>query len=355
MSSPDVPVSPGSTSSLPALDALGLSDSEIITLKAEQPDSNAECVISLHGAHVLSWTDKFGNELLYMSKRAKFDAAKNQALRGGIPICWPAFANKKPAIGKHGFVRTSKSWTVIDKSESYCKLQFSTIYHRCAHDATCDEKSFDMANDDSSSVLFRVEFLLKENALGIQLSVLNDHVEKPLPFSCCLHTYFKTNVLDHGVNGASLQVKGLNFASIYEKTRELGKEWKVEADAAAGANGHKQDETRTNASSCVVVSVDGKQEVERMFFVDKVENPLPTCETSLGDYWEYDLTDLFHEGKYRDKEQCAALWSIAEIPDAQRIILQPSGGAAANNEEQSNDVGTTTSSTPVKRAISDIL
>lgn len=41
-----------------------------------------------------------------MSEKADFVTGKT-ALRGGIPICWPAFNERNLRAGKHGFVHTS--------------------------------------------------------------------------------------------------------------------------------------------------------------------------------------------------------------------------------------------------------
>ena len=44
--------------------------------------------IALYGATLTSWSVA-GEELIFVSPRAVRDGSK--AIRGGIPICWPAF------------------------------------------------------------------------------------------------------------------------------------------------------------------------------------------------------------------------------------------------------------------------
>lgn len=255
------------------LGSLGLADSEIVTLAS---DGGAKCVIAHYGAHVLSWTDTTGAELLYLSEKASFAPGKT-ALRGGIPICWPSFAGRKPEIGKHGFVRTATDWRLKDASAAYAQFEYSTTFERCATDGSKTE--VDYANPDSASVLFRVAFLLQDDALGIQWTVLNDHEEKPLPFSGCLHTYFRMD--EAGLAGGKTPLSVGGFAP-YRHTREFGVE------------------SENNASD---VQVDGRQEVERMFFEKQL---LYTREkmfdvASFGPYPD-DLTDVFASRGYRGPE-----------------------------------------------------
>ncbi len=74
---------------------------------------DAEATITLHGAHVLSYQVDGEQPILWLSPSAVFQ--EDKAIRGGIPICWPWFANhpsdaKKPA---HGFARTAL-WRVLN-------------------------------------------------------------------------------------------------------------------------------------------------------------------------------------------------------------------------------------------------
>src|SRR5271170_4782449 len=73
--------------------------------------------IYLHGAHITSWKPTGADEVLFLSSKSRWE--EGQAVRGGIPICFPWFRAKvddrqAPA---HGFVRT-KAWQLasIDKN-----------------------------------------------------------------------------------------------------------------------------------------------------------------------------------------------------------------------------------------------
>ncbi len=55
------------------------------------PDG-ARAVLALHGAHVLSWIPAGGTEQLYLSPQSEFSLG--QAIRGGVPVCFPQFATR---------------------------------------------------------------------------------------------------------------------------------------------------------------------------------------------------------------------------------------------------------------------
>jgi glucose-6-phosphate 1-epimerase len=65
--------------------------------------------IYLHGAHVTSWKPAGNEDVLFVSTKSHWE--EGQAIRGGIPICFPWFRAKldDPHAPAHGFVRT-KMW-----------------------------------------------------------------------------------------------------------------------------------------------------------------------------------------------------------------------------------------------------
>lgn len=72
----------------------------------------ASAEVSLFGGQVLSYVPKRDNrERLWLSKNAQFDRAK--PIRGGIPICWPWFANRHGKsdqnLPAHGYLR-QQNW-----------------------------------------------------------------------------------------------------------------------------------------------------------------------------------------------------------------------------------------------------
>ncbi len=81
--------------------------------------SSCEGEMYLHGAHVTSWKPAGAEELLFLSSKSRWE--EGQAIRGGIPICFPWFRGKAddPKAPAHGFVRTT-AWQLeaIVESES---------------------------------------------------------------------------------------------------------------------------------------------------------------------------------------------------------------------------------------------
>ncbi len=80
----------------------------------------ASARISLFGAHVTSFIPKAdGRERLWLSPITKFDA--KTSLRGGIPVCWPWFADQFPSdeagLRPHGFVRT-QNWQLLSSKDN---------------------------------------------------------------------------------------------------------------------------------------------------------------------------------------------------------------------------------------------
>src|SRR5262249_16993774 len=71
--------------------------------------SYAEGEMYLHGAQVTSWKPAGNDQVLFLSTKSRWQ--EGQAIRGGIPICFPWFRAKAddPKAPAHGFVRT-KSW-----------------------------------------------------------------------------------------------------------------------------------------------------------------------------------------------------------------------------------------------------
>jgi glucose-6-phosphate 1-epimerase len=95
---------------------------------AEIHNEYAAATVFLHGAHVTSFKPNGQEEVLFLSGHSGFESGK--AIRGGIPISWPWFADHptdkdKPA---HGFARIS-NWDVrgteIDGGASRIRLGLS--------------------------------------------------------------------------------------------------------------------------------------------------------------------------------------------------------------------------------------
>jgi glucose-6-phosphate 1-epimerase len=71
--------------------------------------SSCAATMHLHGAHITSWRPAGSEEIIFVSSKARY--VDGQAIRGGIPICFPWFRGKgdDPQAPAHGLVRT-RSW-----------------------------------------------------------------------------------------------------------------------------------------------------------------------------------------------------------------------------------------------------
>jgi glucose-6-phosphate 1-epimerase len=71
----------------------------------------ARAEVHLHGAHVTSWRPAGEDEdRLYLSATSRY--GEGEAIRGGIPVCFPQFSRQGP-LPNHGLVRTT-AWTLLE-------------------------------------------------------------------------------------------------------------------------------------------------------------------------------------------------------------------------------------------------
>ena len=83
----------------------------------------AECKISLWGANIVSYRPKNEeHDIFWLGELNRFDNV--QAIRGGVPICWPRFAEEKlnDRLPRHGFARIS-GWNLKNVSVDENKIE----------------------------------------------------------------------------------------------------------------------------------------------------------------------------------------------------------------------------------------
>jgi glucose-6-phosphate 1-epimerase len=91
--------------------------------------SLSEGEMYLHGAQVTSWKPAGAFEVLFLSTKSRWE--DGQAIRGGIPICFPWFRAKvnDPQAPAHGFVRT-KTWqleSIVETGRGLAVSMFTGI------------------------------------------------------------------------------------------------------------------------------------------------------------------------------------------------------------------------------------
>jgi len=131
--------------------------------------------IYLHGAHVTSWENAGGRQLLFLSRKSLF--LPDKPIRGGIPIVFPQFGDGP--LPKHGFARI-REWNYMGAQS-------------CADE--CLEAKFELRHDRETLRIwpheFRLElvFRLGADALEVLFSIHNAGL-KEFSFKNGLHTYF---------------------------------------------------------------------------------------------------------------------------------------------------------------------
>ncbi|GBF93444.1 glucose-6-phosphate 1-epimerase [Raphidocelis subcapitata] len=152
-------------------DAHGL---DKVVLKTPQ---GASSEVFLHGAHVTSFKTASGKDVMFLSKESVFKPPK--AIRGGVPVCFPQFGQLGP-LGQHGFARNT-AFEVVESSDSSVTLLLKASGRE-------DERyphPFEL----------RVSVKLEDEALTQEMTATNTG-DKPMDFTCALHTYFSVSSIE---------------------------------------------------------------------------------------------------------------------------------------------------------------
>jgi glucose-6-phosphate 1-epimerase len=153
----------------------------------------------LHGAHITSWKPAGREEVLFLSTQSRWEDGR--AIRGGVPICFPWFADKAddPNAPAHGFVRT-KAWQLdsIAQVEDGVRVSMFT-------ESGEDTKRWCPADFQLG---YRVIF---GSELSLELVVTNTG-RTPLRFEEALHAYHRVE------NILKMRVAGLDTIQYIDKT-----------------------------------------------------------------------------------------------------------------------------------------
>jgi len=156
--------------------------------------SQASGEMHLHGAQVTSWKPAGAEEVIFLSRQARWEQGK--AIRGGIPICFPWFRGKAddPHAPAHGVVRT-KIWALesIEHNSDGITVSMAT-------ESDADTRRWSSAD---FRVLQRVTF---GSELKLGFTVSNTGAA-PFRFEEALHTYYRVGdvgrVLIRGLDGVA--------------------------------------------------------------------------------------------------------------------------------------------------------
>jgi len=158
------------------------------------------CTLALHGAQVLAFAPRGERDWLWVSEKARFQSG--QALRGGIPICFPWFGPHPDGGGRpaHGFART-RPWRLARVE---------------ALDATRVRADLELASDGETLRLYPHPFVARlavtaGEALELAFAVENTG-DGPLAFELALHSYFAVSA------ASAVAVGGLGGCAYVDKT-----------------------------------------------------------------------------------------------------------------------------------------
>ena len=161
--------------------------------------TSAEGEMYLHGAHVTSWKPAGADEVLFVSSKSRWQGG--QAIRGGIPICFPWFRAKAddPQAPAHGFART-RAWQLE-----------SIVADEGALAVTMFTES-----DEQTRRLWPAEFRLVHRVsfgseLRLELICINTGMT-PLRFEEALHTYNRVADVE------DLRLQGLDTTHFLDNT-----------------------------------------------------------------------------------------------------------------------------------------
>lgn len=156
---------------------------------------HGSALISLQGAHLLSWMPAGEEDVIWLSEDATFAAGKS--VRGGVPICWPWFgAHESNAdFPAHGFARTS-NWQVVTTealTDGNTRITFTTY----------PQPETQAMWPADTSVQYQLTIGKK---LEMELLTHNNGSEA-ITIGQALHTYFRvgdvSQVLLHGLDDTS--------------------------------------------------------------------------------------------------------------------------------------------------------
>ncbi|WLI88342.1 D-hexose-6-phosphate mutarotase [Massilia sp. R2A-15] len=137
----------------------------------------AQAVVTLYGAHLVSWKGADGQERIFCSAKSALDGSR--AIRGGVPVIFPQF-NERGSGMRHGFARVS-TWALgehgADGDTSFAEFEL-------APNDLAPERAAAWPHD----FRLRLRVTVGANKLAMALEVDNRGADA-FAFSCALHTY----------------------------------------------------------------------------------------------------------------------------------------------------------------------
>lgn len=158
----------------------------------------AEAIVTLYGAHVVSWKTADGRQRLFCSARSALDGSR--AIRGGVPVIFPQFAERGNGM-RHGFARVS-NWRLAD-SGMVEGASFAVFTLTRAELAPASMQAWPHGFE------LQLRVAVQGGTLSLALEVRNTGADA-FAFSSALHTYYLVDALSdvaiEGVQEGELRI-----------------------------------------------------------------------------------------------------------------------------------------------------
>jgi len=238
----------------------GQGDIPVVEIKNE----HASALISLQGAHLLSWCPTDEAEVIWVSNDVAY--AEGKSVRGGIPICWPWFGahESNSNFPAHGFARTV-FWDVIDIQQltmGETKITFKLNLKQASQNI---KAMWPLNTDVEYSVT------IGEN-LKLELLTRNNSSQN-FKIGEALHTYFNVedikNTSVEGLHGKTYLDKPDNFKPKIQNglvyiNDEVDRVYLNTSDELSINNAHRKIIINKQGSESTIVWNPWKQRAEKM-------------------------------------------------------------------------------------------
>jgi glucose-6-phosphate 1-epimerase len=137
----------------------------------------ARAIVTLYGAHLVSWQSADGRERIFCSARSALDGSR--AIRGGVPVIFPQFNERGPGM-RHGFARVS-DWALVDSGR-----EGDAAY------AVFALEPHDLAPERAQAWPHEFQLQLRVTVVADKLAMVLEVQNRgaaPFAFSSALHTY----------------------------------------------------------------------------------------------------------------------------------------------------------------------
>lgn len=180
---------------------------QLPAIRITAPDG-ASAVVTLYGAHLVSWHGADGGERLFVSKASSLDGSR--AIRGGVPVIFPQFAERGAGM-RHGFARVS-TWRLEGNG-----VEDDAAWAQFVLDQ--GDLPAPLAAGWPHAFALTLRVTMRANTLTMSLSVRNTG-DAPFPFAAALHTYHLVphlaDVRIEGVQPGTLSIAD-KLDTVYEK------------------------------------------------------------------------------------------------------------------------------------------